>query len=260
MSEITLAEIPESLPSLNAFAEECLANEVAHGFEATTTENLPDKLMLAVGELSEAAEEYRAGRPLTDIYVVVGGNELHAASFPGGAESATYKSLKPEGFPVEIADVAVRILGIIAARKVDLDYHVRDYLWELRRPFEDRQETLDEGQPDPGRYCSESGDFLQGVDLARARLERGSPLRWCLEIAATICRAQDGADMPVEDFGWEADCGWKVDDDMRIGPCLGMAVAQMFLLAQQVGFDLLAAMKVKHAYNLTRPFKHGKIA
>lgn len=47
------------------------------------------KLMLAVGELSEAVEEIRNGNDVSHIYYSEGG--------------------KPEGFPVEVADAIIRL-------------------------------------------------------------------------------------------------------------------------------------------------------
>lgn len=51
--------------------------------------NVGEVVALVHSELSEALEEWRSGRPLTDIYYGEGG--------------------KPEGFGVELADVIIRI-------------------------------------------------------------------------------------------------------------------------------------------------------
>jgi NTP pyrophosphatase (non-canonical NTP hydrolase) len=53
--------------------------------------NLGEQLFLIVTELAEAFEEYRAGRPINEVYE------------DGG---------KPEGVPVEIADAIIRILDL----------------------------------------------------------------------------------------------------------------------------------------------------
>ena len=52
-------------------------------------------------ELSEAFEEYRAGRPLKEIRVDKNG--------------------KPEGFPVELADDIIRIADFCGLHGIDLD-------------------------------------------------------------------------------------------------------------------------------------------
>ena len=55
-------------------------------------------------ELSEAFEEYRAGRPVNEIY----------DSFD-----------KPEGFPIELADVIIRIADFCGLHGIDLEEAIR---------------------------------------------------------------------------------------------------------------------------------------
>lgn len=58
-------------------------------------------IALAHSELSEAFEEYRNGHPLTSIYFKEG-------------------SIKPEGFPVELADVFIRLADTAENYGIDL--------------------------------------------------------------------------------------------------------------------------------------------
>jgi hypothetical protein len=73
-------------------------NSKAHGFWAAEP-NIGEKLMLMVTELAEACEEWRKGIPLTEIY---------------------WQSDKPEGFPIEMADVLIRMLDFCEGMKIDL--------------------------------------------------------------------------------------------------------------------------------------------
>jgi NTP pyrophosphatase (non-canonical NTP hydrolase) len=67
--------------------------------------NSPDnhigmKLMLMVSELAEGLEEYRSGRALDEIWYQTDG--------------------KPEGIPVELADVIIRIADLCGYHKIPL--------------------------------------------------------------------------------------------------------------------------------------------
>lgn len=59
--------------------------------EATERAFVSQKVMLIVSELSEAVEELRSGRDVTETYM---------------------KDGKPEGFPVELADAMIRLLDL----------------------------------------------------------------------------------------------------------------------------------------------------
>jgi len=82
-----------------------------HGFNEydkfTTDEErnlyLGNKLMLVVSELSEAQDELRSGHKPTEEYT---------SAYADGLR-------KPEGFPAEIADAVIRLLGIAYELKVD---------------------------------------------------------------------------------------------------------------------------------------------
>ena len=56
-------------------------------------------------ELSEAFEEYRAGKPIKEIY-------------DSGFD-------KPEGFPIELADVIIRIADFCGLHEIDLEEAIR---------------------------------------------------------------------------------------------------------------------------------------
>lgn len=110
--------------NINELAKEVHENAVKHGWwEKPPT--LPEALCLIHAELSEALEEYRDGNPL-----VYGTCALSPEDCEHSAECDLLKnpellksvgSCKPEGIAVELADVILRTLDLMAALGVDVD-------------------------------------------------------------------------------------------------------------------------------------------
>lgn len=74
-----------------------------------------EKLLLIVSEVSEATEEMRNGNPFT-AFVQIGNG-------------------KPEGFAIELADAAIRILDLCAACGIDLNEMIRiKHNYNVNRP------------------------------------------------------------------------------------------------------------------------------
>lgn len=71
--------------------------------------NVGEKLMLVNTELSEAMEEYRNGRGLETIYM----------------EQDSEGTQKPCGFPIELADAAIRLMDLAEALNIDLEQCIR---------------------------------------------------------------------------------------------------------------------------------------
>lgn len=110
--------------NINELAKEVHENAVKHGWwEKPPT--LPEAIALIHSELSEALEEYRQGNLL--IYGTCAlaledckfSEVCDMAGQPGGAEVAG--PCKPEGIAVELADVILRTLDLMAALGVDVD-------------------------------------------------------------------------------------------------------------------------------------------
>lgn len=104
--------------SLNALGKMFCETSLSKGFTAgnLSYQDTVEKLMLTVSELVEALEELRNGKGLTEIYYANGG--------------------KPEGFPIELADVVIRTLQLSAACGIDIDAAValkNDY--NKQRPY-----------------------------------------------------------------------------------------------------------------------------
>lgn len=77
-------------------------------------------LMLVVTELAEAFEEYRDNHGVQEVYF----QEDH------------HGNMKPEGFPVELADTVIRIFDIAEAFGIDLESEIaRKVEFNRMRPF-----------------------------------------------------------------------------------------------------------------------------
>jgi NTP pyrophosphatase (non-canonical NTP hydrolase) len=96
-------------------------NNVAHGWHegafTTTPESVITKLMLAVGELSEAVEEIRNGHPYDKVYFAEDGK-------------------KPEGFGIEMADAVIRLLDVAEMLGIDMqDAIILKHNYNVTRPY-----------------------------------------------------------------------------------------------------------------------------
>lgn len=80
----------------------------------------PEIAALIHAEVSEALEEYRNGRKLHEIYYKHrnGAVVSRPEDFPPGWT-------KPEGIPIELADVVIRILDFVGHHKIDIDEAIR---------------------------------------------------------------------------------------------------------------------------------------
>jgi hypothetical protein len=179
-----------------------------------------DRCALMISELSEALEEYRAGHDVTEIYFAarhVRGDEGDFAGWSSKtspleeAHALAECGSKPEGIPIEIADVCIRIGDCAGRHQLDLDA-------ALERLFQ------------------------QGFMVPDLR---GKPLSdWLLRITSQVLDA------------WET-CGpdGTPGDPSTTGLVLAIVTARD--MAEALRFDLEGAIQIKHAYNRTRPYRHG---
>ena len=105
---------------LNELAKEIHQNAVDHGFWHPAP-TFGEVVALCHSELSEALEEYRAGRPMR-WYPFIG--EVQGAPD------------KPEGIATEMADCLIRILDWAASAGLDFDAIVREKVeYNKTRPY-----------------------------------------------------------------------------------------------------------------------------
>ena len=101
--------------TINEFAAEVHKNAVDHGWwEGERT--FPEIVALIHSEVSEALEEYRNGREATEIYYGDNG--------------------KPEGIPIELADVIIRIFDFCGYAGIDIDAAItQKHEYNKSRPY-----------------------------------------------------------------------------------------------------------------------------
>lgn len=75
------------------------------GWWEEPVKSFPEQAMLFVTEISEAVEHYREGREMTEIFYVGDSSD----------------NLKPDGIPIELADVVIRIADTCGRYGIDLE-------------------------------------------------------------------------------------------------------------------------------------------
>lgn len=102
---------------LHVIAQTCYETSYRHGFwpMGGNRRNLPEALMLIVSEASEALEDLRDGKLPEEIW---------------------YSDGKPEGFPIELADILIRTLDLMVGIGVQpAEVLAIKMRYNLNRPF-----------------------------------------------------------------------------------------------------------------------------
>lgn len=125
---------------LNELAEQINATATAKGWHGDLSDyvlpaslrrrqrSFGDIIALIHSEASEALEEYRNGnRPEETYYTANRGMWSKNIYPPGGAlhEDEERNVYKPEGVPIEFADIIIRVLDACVAYGIDIDEAVR---------------------------------------------------------------------------------------------------------------------------------------
>lgn len=127
--------------TLHQWAKDIHENAVAHGWWKEER-SFPEIVALCHSELSEALEEYRAGRPMEWHLCEESGDKICApkdaddcVSF--GMEAACpYHSDKPEGIAVEMIDCVIRILDWCGKEGVDVERILAEkHAYNKTRPY-----------------------------------------------------------------------------------------------------------------------------
>ena len=95
--------------TLNKLAEECYQRAKKNGWYDGKESTFPEKLCLIHSEVSEALEEFRNGKGLDEVYFVDGND-------------------KPEGIPIELADILIRVFDLCGRYDIDIGKAVLDKL------------------------------------------------------------------------------------------------------------------------------------
>ena len=110
--ENVLLQDMQEAENLTKLSKRIHAEQVAKGFyeswEDEWISNIDQKLLLIVGEVSEAHEEFRSDNDLAHVYYREDG--------------------KPEGFEFELADVLIRTLDLAGALGIDIGARVEEKL------------------------------------------------------------------------------------------------------------------------------------
>lgn len=94
--------------------------------------NIGEVIMLMVTELAEAYEEIREGIPLDHIYLKKG--SVVVSNSPWDVDLDP--TLKPEGVPVELADVLIRIFDFCQEKNIPLEHALRIKMdYNKTRPY-----------------------------------------------------------------------------------------------------------------------------
>jgi NTP pyrophosphatase (non-canonical NTP hydrolase) len=80
---------------------------------STAPTNIPEKLALIHSEVSEALEAYRDGDMVTRLQVT------------GFNQDSETPVMKPVGFPIELADVVIRVADLCGHLGIDLEDAIR---------------------------------------------------------------------------------------------------------------------------------------
>lgn len=135
-------EEAQTITGINQVAREIHENAVEHGWW-DEERGFPEVIALCHSELSEALEEYRSGRP-NEWYActeeesgeVCNPEDQYDCRNYDKQEICKYRSKKPEGIAVELADCIIRILDWCGKEGIDIDRLITEkHEYNKTRPY-----------------------------------------------------------------------------------------------------------------------------
>lgn len=194
--------------NLKELQKEIHENAKAHGWWEKEVP-IEERLFLCISELAEAGEEIRNGHDPKEIYY---------SGAPGQQiELGGIDKLKPEGYPIELADCAIRLIDFAAGYKKEL--------------------------------CDI--DLAVQLELARKHLECYSELHNLDSIFGVLAEVSDqiiGLKNSIYSLDIESDF-WIND--------VHFPLAIMFVDCQKRSIDIQEAIRIKMRYNRGRAYRHG---
>lgn len=132
----------QTITGINQVAREIHENAVAHGWW-DEERRFPEIIALCHSELSEALEEYRSGRPNEwyaceegEVEQVCNPEDQYDCMNYADKENCKYRSKKPEGIAVELADCIIRILDWCGKEGIDIDRLITEkHEYNKTRPY-----------------------------------------------------------------------------------------------------------------------------
>lgn len=113
--------------NLTEFAKEVHQNAIDHGWW-DEPRSFGEVIALCHSELSEALEEYRAGRPMEYV------DEIETVTRI--TDPSQFNGRKPEGIAVEMSDCIIRILDWCGKSGLDIDRIIREkHEYNKTRPY-----------------------------------------------------------------------------------------------------------------------------
>lgn len=102
---------------LNDLCKSIHNDQVARGWYNDNHRTFGDMIALFHSEISEALEEFRAGRSPTKIYYSGKTDE----GYPQTSSTPSKFCKKPEGIPIELADLLIRVFDSCAYYGIDIE-------------------------------------------------------------------------------------------------------------------------------------------
>lgn len=211
--------------NLNEYAKAAHENAVKHGFWEQEQDILA-YFALIHSEWSEALEEYRAGRPMVwhqciNWEVPRDKDDRCVEAGKQSVECIGRECCKPEGIAVELIDGVLRILDLAGRFNLSLDE-------AFKEATEDNEAVGDLAE----RISNSTLPTIIGYmhTLATGALDALSTY------ITHDHRAKEGVEYEFASI-----------------------IHAAFTWVSKEGYDPWAVMEEKHVYNLTRPYKHGKV-